>query len=331
MNLIIPMAGMGKRMRPHTLVTPKPLLRIAGKSIVERIVEELKDSSGRKFDEIHFVIGNFGEEVERSLINISRKVGAEPFIHYQDCALGTAHAISCAAAGLQGEVIVAFADTLFIGKFTIENSDEAIIWTKEVDNPENYGVVVTDSNKMVTRFVEKPDNHISDRAIIGIYYLKKGEVLSKTIGELIDDKAMVNGEYQLTDALERMMKNNIRFSCKTIDKWLDCGNKEQFLNSAFEILKRTSSDNEEYRVDNEILEPVYFGKGVKIKNCKIGPNVLIEDYSALAGTTISNSIVGTNSIIENSELSFSMLGSYNRLIGSRGIFNLGDFNSYEAR
>jgi glucose-1-phosphate thymidylyltransferase len=312
-------------------VTPKPLLRIAGKSIVERIVEELKDSSGRKFDEIHFVIGNFGEEVERSLINISRKVGAEPFIHYQDCALGTAHAISCAAAGLQGEVIVAFADTLFIGKFTIENSDEAIIWTKEVDNPENYGVVVTDSNKMVTRFVEKPDNHISDRAIIGIYYLKKGEVLSKTIGELIDDKAMVNGEYQLTDALERMMKNNIRFSCKTIDKWLDCGNKEQFLNSAFEILKRTSSDNEEYRVDNEILEPVYFGKGVKIKNCKIGPNVLIEDYSALAGTTISNSIVGTNSIIENSELSFSMLGSYNRLIGSRGIFNLGDFNSYEAR
>ncbi|RPJ76562.1 MAG: nucleotidyltransferase family protein, partial [Alphaproteobacteria bacterium] len=176
MKLIIPMAGMGTRMRPHTLNTPKPLLKLAGKSIVERIVEDLIKFTGKNIDEIHYVIGNFGEDVVKSLLEIASRNGASGKIHYQDQALGTAHAIFCAKDALKGEVIISFADTLFIGDLKIDDQ-EAIIWTKDVENPENYGVVVCDKKGIISDFVEKPKDFISRNAIIGIYYFREGQQL----------------------------------------------------------------------------------------------------------------------------------------------------------
>jgi glucose-1-phosphate thymidylyltransferase len=230
MKVIIPMAGMGTRMRPHTLVTPKPLLKVAGKSIIARIIHDLFKSTGKKLSEVHYVIGNFGKSVENELLDIAESVNSKGFIHYQDKALGTAHAIYCAKDALAGEVIICFADTLFDGDLSISDQD-AIIWTKEVENPESYGIAVTDNHGIILSFVEKPKTFISRNAIIGIYYFKKAETLRLEIQSLIKNNATKNGEFQLTDSLENLLNDGLNFVSKNVDSWLDCGNKNEFLKS----------------------------------------------------------------------------------------------------
>lgn len=328
MKLIIPMAGMGKRMRPHTFNTPKPLLKIAGKSLVQRIVEDLTNSSNNKFEEIHFIIGDFGEEVEKELVKIATNIGTDGFIHYQEEPLGTAHAIYCAEEALLGDVIIAFADTLFVGDFSINNNDEAIIWTMRVNNPENYGVVITNEQKEITGFSEKPQYFVSDEAIIGIYYFKKAELLKRKIEILFQNKMLVNGEYQLTDALEMLLEDKISIKSANISKWLDCGNKDEFLNSAKSILIRENQKANDYK-NTKIINPVYIGENVKIKDSVIGPYVAIEDNTIVNNSSIERSIVYSNSNIENSLIKDSIIGNNTVLIKARGILNVGDFSAYE--
>ncbi len=149
------MAGMGKRMRPHTLTVPKPLIPIAGKPIVQRLVEDIAQVCGQQVEEVAFIIGNFGEAVEQKLLQIAESVGAKGTIHYQDKPLGTAHAILCAQEALEGNVVVAFADTLFKADFTLDTSKEGIIWVQKVEDPRPFGVVKLDENNQITEFVEK--------------------------------------------------------------------------------------------------------------------------------------------------------------------------------
>ncbi|MFQ3575583.1 MAG: nucleotidyltransferase family protein, partial [Cytophagales bacterium] len=167
MKIIIPMAGMGKRMRPHTLTVPKPLVPIAGKAIVHRLVEDIVKVCGEPVEEVAFIIGNFGKEVEDRLIGIASQVGAKGSIYYQHEALGTAHAIYCAEKSLSGKVVVAFADTLFKADFKLDSSEEGIIWVQKVEDPRPFGVVKIGNDGSITDFVEKPENFVSDLAIIG--------------------------------------------------------------------------------------------------------------------------------------------------------------------
>ena len=181
MKIVIPMAGMGTRMRPHTLTVPKPLIVLAGKTIVQRLVEGIAQICEEPIDEIAFVIGNFGAKVETELCNIARSVGAVPKIYYQKEALGTAHAIWCASESLDDKVVVAFADTLFFADFKISADADSIIWVQKVEHPEAYGVVTTDASGVISGFEEKPKQFVSDLAIIGIYYFKSGETLQKEL------------------------------------------------------------------------------------------------------------------------------------------------------
>ena len=166
------MAGRGSRLRPHTLITPKPLVCVSGKPIVQHLVEEIVSVCNEKVDEIAFIIGDFGKEVEESLCNIALKLGAKPKIYYQKEPLGTAHAILCAKNSLRGNCVVAFADTLFKAKFKLDKSKDGIIWVSKIDDPSSFGVVQLDSNNNISAFVEKPEKFVSDLAIIGIYYAK---------------------------------------------------------------------------------------------------------------------------------------------------------------
>ena len=175
MKIIIPMAGRGSRLRPHTLTTPKPLVPVAGKPIVQRLVEDLSASFRNEVDEIAFIIGDFGSEVEKDLLEIADKLGAKGSIYHQDQPLGTAHAIFCAAPSLDGNVIVAFADTLFKADFCFDKNADGIIWTQQVADPSAYGVVKLDNEGFITDFVEKPDTFVSDMAIVGIYYFSDGK------------------------------------------------------------------------------------------------------------------------------------------------------------
>jgi glucose-1-phosphate thymidylyltransferase len=157
MNIIIPMAGMGKRMRPHTLTTPKPLIPIAGKPMVHRIVEDIASTSNQPIEQIAFVIHpSFGKKAEEDLVNVAAKFGAIGKIFYQTEPLGTAHAILCAEECLQGNIFIAFADTLFKANFTIDIHKDAIIWTQKVNDPSAFGVVRLNKEGIITEFVEKP-------------------------------------------------------------------------------------------------------------------------------------------------------------------------------
>lgn len=323
------MAGMGKRMRPHTLNTPKPLLKIGGKPLVQRIVEDLIKSTNSNFTEIHFIVGDFGEEVEHRLLDIASAVGSKGFIHYQKEPLGTAHAIYCAEEYMKGEVIIAFADTLFEGNFSIDRSDEAIIWTMRVKHPENYGVVVTEKNSTITGFSEKPQTFVSDEAIIGIYYFKECERLKRKIEYLFEHKILVKGEYQLTDALALLLKDNMKIRSANIEKWLDCGNKNEFLNSAKRVLEKNNSSIKGVVKRTEIIQPVYLGNNIIIEDSTIGPNVTIEDNSEIIKSKIKNSIIYSNTKIINSEFYDSIIGNFVFIDNADGILNIGDYSSYE--
>jgi glucose-1-phosphate thymidylyltransferase len=330
MKIIIPMAGIGKRMRPHTLSVPKPLLKIAGKSIVERLVDDV--SVGEKVKEIHYVVGNFGKHVEAALIDLAKEKGAKGFIHYQYEALGTAHAIYCASEALEGNVIIAFADTLFAGDFSIEEEDEAVVWSKIVDNPEAYDVVKEEGNEIITDFCEKPKEFISNKAIIGIYYFKKGEELRREIKVLLDNKITVGGEYQLTDALKNLLNKKVKFKSKIIDEWLDCGNKDEYLKSCMRIIKKKDFNyNKDLDSENNIVRPVFIGKGVEIHDSTVGPNVCIEDNAIIDKATLENTIIGSDTKILKSDLINSVVGNECLIKNGKGELNLGDFNQYEGK
>ena len=329
MKLIIPMAGAGKRMRPHTLTVPKPLLPVAGEPIVKRLAEEITKVSKSKIKEIAFIVGDFGKEVEDKLLKIAEDLGTVGIIYYQKEALGTAHAVYCAEESLSGKVIIAFADTLFKADFDLDETNDSVIWTKNVENPEAFGVVKKDEQGYITDFVEKPDEFISDEAIIGIYYFKSGENLKNEIKYLIDNNIRGNNEFQLTDALENMKNSNLKFKTATVTEWLDCGNKDATVYTNQRILHHTGNivSNDLKNINSNIIEPCFIAENVKIQNSIIGPHVSIGKNTSVSNSIISNSIIQTDSDIKNVNFSDSMIGSNVKLIKEPEDLSIGDFNS----
>ena len=331
MKIIIPMAGMGKRMRPHTLTIPKPLIPIAGKPIVQRLIEEIATVSKEKITEIGFVVGNFGSEVEQNLINIAKNIGAEAKIYYQTEALGTAHAIYCAKDSLSEKVIVAFADTLFKADFIIEDNIDAGIWVKKVDNPSSFGVVKLDNKNIITDFIEKPKTFVSDLAIIGIYYFKDAEKLKIEIKNLIDNNYMVNGEFQLTDALENMKNKGINFVPKKVIDWMDCGNKDATVETNKRILDYHKTEDlisKTAIIENSIIvPPCFIGKNAKIRNSVVGPYVSVGSETCVKHSIVKNSIIQRNSSIESMNLANSMVGNYVVIRGETTDVSIGDYTS----
>jgi len=328
MNLIIPMAGMGKRLRPHTLTTPKPLIPIAGKPIVQRLVEDIARVTPEKIEQVGFVVGHFGEAVEKQLLAIADSIGAKGHIIYQEEALGTAHAVYCAKALLKGKVSVAFADTLFRAEFKLDVNQDGIIWVKEIEDPSAFGVVKTNEEGIITEFIEKPKTPISNKAIIGIYYFKQGEALEKVIAHLIDNNISVGGEFQLTMALESLNKKGTKFKPGTVDEWLDCGNKNITVQSNARYLTFLPLNGHVgvELIDSKIIEPVFIGKGAKIHNSVIGPGVSIGEGTEVMNSNVKNSLIQGNTTIVDATLSNSMIGNYVQVRNYSGELSLGDYS-----
>ncbi len=331
MNIIIPMAGMGKRMRPHTLTVPKPLLPIAGKPIVQRLVEDIAGIINEKIDTVGFIISpKFGPEVEKNLMEIAENIGSKGQIFYQHEALGTAHAIISAEELLDGHVVVAFADTLFRADFTLDADRDGIIWVQQVEDPASFGVVKMDAEGVITDFVEKPDEFVSDLAIIGIYYFKHGDILKDEIHYVINNDIKDKGEYQLTSALENMKAKGAKFTPGKVEEWLDCGNKNVTVNTNsryLEFIKDSDLISSSAVVNNStIIPPVYLGDNVKITGSVIGPHVSIGDDSSVEDSIIKDSLIQTNSVVKNAHLNNSMLGNFINFEGSSDDLSLGDFS-----
>ncbi len=324
------MAGMGKRLRPHTLTTPKPLLPIAGKPIVQRLVEDIVAISDQKVDEIAYVVGRFGEAAEKHLVAVAESLGAKGTIHYQDEALGTAHAILCAASALEGPVTVAFADTLFRADFKLDTTKDGVLWVQKIEDPRQFGVVIVNADGIITEFKEKPQEFVSDLAMIGIYYFKDGERLKTELQYLIDNNITNSGEYQLPDALRNMVKKGAQFAPGTVSDWMDCGNKDAMIDTNKKVLgyiAKELSIPSSAKIENAvIIPPCFVGEGATISNAVIGPFTSIGDGASVNNSVVKASIILPNSKIEQSNLLESMIGVSSEVRGSAQVLSLSDYS-----
>lgn len=333
------MAGRGSRLRPHSITVPKPLIPIAGQPIVHRLVKDIAKVLKQPIEEIAFVLGDpawFGEEVVESLKKLATDLGAKVSIYRQDQPLGTGHAIMCAKPSLSGPAVIAYADTLIRAEFDLDPTADSVIWTKQVNNPEAYGVVKLNDNQEIIELVEKPETFVSDQAVIGIYYFKDVAVLKDKLQEVLDENVMNGGEYQINDGIKRMMADGKVFKTGTVDEWMDCGNKAITLETNTKMLGFLKADDEEQlisdsvQLDNStIIEPCFIGEHVILKNTTIGPNVSIGNHCVVENTTVKNSLIQNHTVIKNATLDNAMIGNYVQYDGHFKSISIGDYSVLE--
>lgn len=333
------MAGRGSRLRPHSLTVPKPLIPVAGQPIVHRLVKDIAKVLKQPIDEIAFVLGDpawFGDDVVSSLQNLAKSLGAKASIYRQDKPLGTGHAIMCAKPSLSGPAVIAYADTLIRAEFDLDPEADSVIWTKQVDNPEAYGVVKLNDKQEIIELVEKPKTFVSDQAVIGIYYFKDVAVLKGKLQEILDENVMNGGEYQINDGIKRMMADGKVFKTGTVDEWMDCGNKAITIETNQRMLGFLKDDGDEQLVadsvklvNSTIIEPCFIGENVVLKNTTVGPFVSIGNDCTIENSNVKNSLIQTHTIIKNAKLDNAMIGNHVEYNGEFTRVSIGDYSVLE--
>ncbi|MGZ0015500.1 sugar phosphate nucleotidyltransferase [Yeosuana sp. AK3] len=339
MKIIVPMAGRGSRLRPHSLTVPKPLIPVAGQPIVHRLVKDIVKVLNQPIDEIAFILGEpafFGEDVVASLEALATNLGAKASIYRQDQPLGTGHAIMCAKESLSGPAVIAYADTLIRANFSLDPEADAVIWVKQVDKPEAFGVVKLNDRHEIIELVEKPKDFVSDLAVIGIYYFKDVSVLKQELQHVLDNNIVNGGEYQINDGIKGMMDKGNVFKTGQVDEWMDCGNKAVTVETNARMLGFLQADGDEQmvapsvkKINSKIIEPCFIGEHVVLNNATIGPNVSIGENCVIENTTITNSLIQTNSTIKNAHLENAMIGNYVSYDGNFKAVSLGDYSVLE--
>lgn len=332
------MAGRGSRLRPHSLTTPKPLIPIANQPIVHRLVKDIARILSEPVDEIAFILGDpafFGDDVVKSLEELAQGLGAKASIYRQLEPLGTGHAIMCAEPSLSGPAVVAYADTLIRASFELDPAADAVIWTKQVEKPEAYGVVKLNEKEEIVELVEKPQQFVSDQAVIGIYYFKEIADLKKELQFVIDNEIINGGEYQINDGIKRMMASGNVFKTGTVDEWMDCGNKVVAIETNQRIMSFMEKDGSEELnsqptlQDSKIIPPCVIDSSVVLKNSTVGPHVSIGAGSVIENCTISNSLIQKNSVIKNATLEEAMIGNHVKYDGKFTRISIGDYTIME--
>lgn len=289
MKIVLPVAGNGLRLRPYTENVPKCLLPVAGKTILDWIVE---DSLSLKPTETIFITGYKAEAVDSFLEK--RPAWGKTRAVVQSNPQGLGEAISLALPYVDDDepVLIILGDTLFEADLSIlHNVDENILYTYKVEDPRRFGVAVTDSTGRITRLVEKPQEFVSDEAIVGIYYIKDSKVLKQCLKYLMDNNIRTKNEFQLTDALQMMLEKGCHFRTAPVQKWLDCGLAETLLETNAHVLKRIDNSASVNLPSVKVIAPCYIGKGAKITNSTIGPNVSVGDDCVIENSTISNAVL----------------------------------------
>ena len=332
------MAGRGSRLRPHTLTIPKPLIPVAGKPIVHRLVSDIAKVLGEPIEEVAFILGDpafFGDDVVESLMDLAGELGAKGSIYRQDLPLGTGHAIMSAKESLSGPAVIAYADTLIRADFDLDKSADSVIWVKQVERPEAYGVVKLNGDNHIMELVEKPKDFVSDLAVIGIYYFKDVGVLKNELQHVLDNDITNGGEYQINDGIKRMMEKGMKFVPGKVDEWMDCGNKNVTVETnqrMLGFLEREGENMVSNSVQQEnanIIEPCFIGENVVLKNTTVGPYVSIGDNTILENSTVKNSLIQGNSKIYNANLDNAMIGNHVVFNGNFESISIGDYSVLE--
>lgn len=330
------MAGRGSRLRPHTLTVPKPLIPVAGKPIVHRLVTDIAKVLGEPIEEIAYILGDpafFGDDIIEDLKKLAASLNAKASIYRQDQPLGTGHAIMSAEPSLSGPAVIAYADTLIRADFNLDKEADATIWVKKVEHPEAYGVVKLNDQKQITELVEKPQNFVSDLAVIGIYYFKEVGILKKELQYVMDHNIMNGGEYQINDGIKRMMNDGKIFVTGQVDEWMDCGNKEVTVETNGRMLHFLEQDGENLisascqQKNATIIPPCFIGENVQLENVTIGPDVSVGDDCVIENSTIKNSLIQTHTKIRNADLENAMIGNFVEYDGNFQSISIGDYSS----
>lgn len=332
------MAGRGSRLRPHTLTVPKPLMPVAGEPIVHRLVKDIAEIVGEQIEEVAFILGDpafFGDEVVQSLTKLAEELGSKASIYRQLEPLGTGHAIMCAEESLSGPTVIAYADTLIQADFQLDPSADAVIWVKQVEAPEAFGVVKLNEKQEIVELVEKPQEFVSNQAVIGIYYFKEVTDLKVELQHVLDNNIINGGEYQINDGILRMMSKGKIFKTGQVDQWMDCGNKKVTIETNQQVLKNEQAKGVKTihssisLKNSKIIEPCFIGKNVKIVNSIVGPFASIGADSEIVFSVVNNSIIQHEVIIKNAVIKNSMIGSKSEFNGLARDLSLGDYSKVD--
>ena len=323
MKVIIPVAGLGSKLRPHTHTQPKALVPVAGKAILAHIVDSLIEAGMRDF---MFIVGYLGDKVEDYIK--THYPGIEKKFIVQEPREGTGHAVwlSRELISPEDEVIIALGDTIFdVQLKDVLSQPESSLGVKKVNDPRNFGVAELDSAGYIRHMVEKPPIPKSNLALVGLYKIRESKLLLESLDHNISKNLRTLGEFQLTDAIMRMIEKGAKIRTFPVENWYDCGNKESLLETNAVLLKKNSNNSITNRFENTILiPPVVIAEHCDISNSIIGPNVSIGDHSTIRYSILKDAIIGSYSSIENAVLHHSVIGSDATLKGQSQSLNLGD-------
>ncbi len=322
MKAIIPVAGFGTRMRPHTLTHPKVLLPVADKPMIAHIVEKLIEDG---VDELVFVVGHLGDQVQ-DFIRSTYRVTSH-FIPQTEF-LGLGHAIYTASNFLQEEpLIIVLGDTIYdVDLKPVLASPYSTLGVKKVADPRRFGVAVLDSQGFITRLVEKPAEFISDLALVGLYFFRNGASLKAALEELIQRNIRTRNEYQLTDALQLMIEHGEKLTTFPVEGWYDCGKPETLLETNGILLRRDFAGASYSFPNTIIIPPVYIHPDVQIENSIIGPHVTVWEGSHIRNARIHDSILMKHCRVDGAYLRHSILGDHARVKRHPEELNLGDYS-----
>jgi glucose-1-phosphate thymidylyltransferase len=323
MRAIIPVAGFGTRLKPHTLTHPKVLLNVGGKPIISHIVEKLLEES---ITEATFIVGYLGEQIESYITETFPELKAD-YVEQKEL-LGLGHAIYQAARTFKGEeLFIILGDTIFdVDMGQVLKLETSALGVKKVEDPRRFGVVELE-NGFISKLIEKPQNPTTNLALVGLYYIKNSALLTKSLEELFAKDIRTKGEFQLTDALQLMIENGEKFSTFPVEGWYDCGKPETLLSTNQFILSRNGKS---LKLENVVInQPVYISSTAKINNSVIGPYVSIGDNCEVVDSVIKNSIINKNSKVKRMVLTDSIVGADAKVKGSLHKMNVGDSLEFE--
>ncbi len=323
MKVIIPLAGFGTRLRPHTFTKPKPLVSVAGKPVLGHILDKLV---GLDIEEIIYIVGYLGDQI-RDYVEANYAFPAR-YIEQKELK-GQAHAIYLAKEHVSGPVLIIFVDTIFdadLSGLAHERCD-GVLYVKEVDDPRRFGVVITQDG-LITRLVEKPKTPVSNLAVIGLYYVRDSQMLLDCIAELIQMDIKTQGEYFLADAFQLMIDRGAKLVAKKVDVWEDCGKPETVLHTNRYLLEHGLA--QEIATENSVLvPPVHIGKTAVIKDSVVGPYVSVAEGAAIVRSILRDCIINENARIEDANLSQSLIGKDANVRGYAQKLNVGDSSQVE--
>lgn len=329
MKIVIPTAGFGTRLRPHTWSKPKPLIPVAGKPVLAHVLDSFKNIQG--LEEVIFIVGYLGDQIE-SYVSETYPEMETRFV-VQSEMLGQSHAIGLARDLLHGPMLMVFVDTLIftdLSQLPDETAD-AVIWVKPVEDPRRFGVAEVDPNGKVLRLIEKPQEMDNNLAVVGFYYFKEAERLIEAIDQQMERQVQLKGEFFLADAVNIMLEDGLNMRVETVDVWLDAGKPETVLSTNRHLLE-TGYDNSSQAAVRErvaIIPPVNIHDTAEVIDSVIGPHASVGPNCVIKKSIVSDSILDAEVQLSNSVLTESIVGSGTRIRGPVQKFNLGDTNELD--